>query len=382
MAAPTKPACGGYALTEPGKLRLSGRPERGCSRSPDPPSSSPSGATASGQALCPQVSPRGTAFACNCMPHDRTPIQPDPERQLTQRPPVLVRRRRAVTSIAPFGDRSSGVASQVVIQCLAHDLRRPPPLLGRQPVQASALLLGQPYGQRWRFLTHPGQGRPPGSPRQDLLGHGLGPSFREAVAAEPHVLAVEVDLMHLDVGSELLRELAHCCLQAVGIAWMTVNPSSLRSSATMTSSISRPSSSVPTYTAASASSRTSVALTRAWRIRPALSLCLRADRLIRTFTTRHQCETDRQVLQDKMSAGACPPFPSVPLAGSPCPAIARPAASAAARCWSGSRWAYVSVVVVIDSCPNLRCSTNRSVPAAIIHDAVSYTHLTLPTNRE
>src|SRR5665647_1940162 len=51
------------------------------------------------------------------------------------------------------------------------------------------------------------------------------------------------------------------------------------------------------------------------------------------------------------------------------PPSARLAAFAAASCWSGSRWAYVSVVVVIDSWPSRRWRTNRSVPAAIIHDA-------------
>ena len=44
------------------------------------------------------------------------------------------------------------------------------------------------------------------------------------------------------------------------------------------------------------------------------------------------------------------------------PARARPAAAAAESCCSGSRCEYRSIVVVIDSCPNRRCTTNRSVP--------------------
>src|SRR5690625_4264125 len=96
------------------------------------------------------------------------------------------------------------------------------------------------------------------------------------------MLDVEIHLRRLDIGPKLLWEPVHRRFQLVGMAWITVRPPFCRSSATTTSSISRPSASVPTYTAASSSCLTSVALDNTRRIRPALNECFRADLLIRT----------------------------------------------------------------------------------------------------
>jgi len=59
-----------------------------------------------------------------------------------------------------------------------------------------------------------------------------------------------------------------------------------------------------------------------------------------------------------------------PVYGQYGPGVTNVAASLAdSMCWLGMRWLYRSMVVVTDSCPSRRCSTIKSIPAAIIHEA-------------